>query len=59
MFANGVSQGVMGYVKKWIVGETALGPMETRAHRDPGARFSKVPVTFQAQNQIFKSKYKE
>ena len=24
-----------------------------------GARFSKVPVTFQARNQIFKSKYKE
>ena len=36
MFANGVSQGVMGYVKKWIVGETALGPMETHAHKDPG-----------------------
>ena len=25
----------------------------------PGARFSKVPVTFRARNQIFKSKYKE
>ena len=25
----------------------------------PGARFSKVPVTLRAQNQIFKSKYKE
>ena len=24
-----------------------------------GARFSKVPVTFRARNQIFKSKYKE
>ena len=24
-----------------------------------GARFSKVPVTLQARNQIFKSKYKE
>ena len=26
---------------------------------DPGASFSKVPVTFWARNQIFKSKYKE
>ena len=26
---------------------------------NPGTRFSKVPVTFQARNQIFKSKYKE
>ena len=26
---------------------------------DPGARFSKVPVTLRARNQIFKSKYKE
>ena len=26
---------------------------------EPGARFSKVPVTFRARNQIFKSKYKE
>ena len=25
----------------------------------PGARFSKVPVTFRARNQIFKSKYKD
>ena len=25
----------------------------------PGARFWKVPVTFRARNQIFKSKYKE
>ena len=25
----------------------------------PGARFSKVPETFRARNQIFKSKYKE
>ena len=25
----------------------------------PGARFSKVPVTFRARNQMFKSKYKE
>ena len=25
----------------------------------PGARFSKVPVTFRARKQIFKSKYKE
>ena len=25
----------------------------------PGARFSKVTVTFQARNEIFKSKYKE
>ena len=25
----------------------------------PGARFSKVPVTFRARNQIFTSKYKE
>ena len=25
----------------------------------PGARFSKVPVTFRAGNQIFKSKFKE
>ena len=25
----------------------------------PGARFSKVPVTLRARNQIFKSKYKE
>ena len=24
-----------------------------------GARFSKVPVTFRARNQIFKSKYKK
>ena len=27
--------------------------------RGPGARFSKVPVTLRARNQIFKSKYKE
>ena len=26
---------------------------------EPGARFSKVPVTLRARNQIFKSKYKE
>ena len=26
---------------------------------EPGARFSKVPVTFRVRNQIFKSKYKE
>ena len=26
---------------------------------NPGARFSKVPVTFRARNQIFKSKYEE
>ena len=26
---------------------------------DQGARFSKVPLTFRARNQIFKSKYKE
>ena len=25
----------------------------------PGARFSKVPVTFRVRNQIFRSKYKE
>ena len=25
----------------------------------PGAPFSKVPITFRARNQIFKSKYKE
>ena len=25
----------------------------------PGAHFSKVPVTFQARNQLFKLKYKE
>ena len=25
----------------------------------PGVRFSKVPVTFRARHQIFKSKYKE
>ena len=29
------------------------GPLE------PGAPFSKVPVTFRARNQMFKSKYKE
>ena len=27
--------------------------------KGPGARFSKVSVTFRARNQIFKSKYKE
>ena len=27
--------------------------------QDLGVRFSKVPVTFRARNQIFKSKYKE
>ena len=32
-------------------------PVTARA--DPGARFSKVPVTLRARNQIFKSKYKE
>ena len=32
------------------------GSFEKRA---PGARFSKVPVTLRARNQIFKSKYKE
>ena len=26
---------------------------------EPGARFSKVPVTLRVRNQIFKSKYKE
>ena len=36
------------------------GPLWDRADLDgPGARFSKVPVTFRARNQIFKSKYKE
>ena len=30
-----------------------------RSGRVPGARFSKVPVTFRGRNQIFKSKYKE
>ena len=27
--------------------------------QDSGARFSKVPLTFRARNQVFKSKYKE
>ena len=37
------------------------GPKSYRDFREtgPGARFSKVPVTFRARNQIFKSKYKE
>ena len=34
-------------VKSWYTGS------------GPGARFSKVPVTFRARNQIFRSKYKE
>ena len=32
---------------------------ETAVFAGPGARFSKVPVTLRARNQIFKSKYKE
>ena len=31
----------------------------TEQDKGPGVRFSKVPVTFRAPNQIFKSKYKE
>ena len=31
----------------------------TPCNKGPGARFSKVPVTLRARNQIFKSKYKE
>ena len=30
-----------------------------KVKKSPGARFSKVPVTLRARNQIFKSKYKE
>ena len=34
-------------------GSLIIGTFEKRA---PGARFSKVPITFRARNQIFKSK---
>ena len=33
--------------------------LPAKPQRIPGARFSKVPVTLRARNQIFKSKYKE
>ena len=38
---------------------TGSGGLLSGGSRGPGARFSKVPVTFWARNQIFKSKYKE
>lgn len=40
MFANGVSQGVMGYVKKWIVGKTALKLRVKMCTRGPSAHLS-------------------
>ena len=35
------------------------GVCDNQSALRPGAHFSKVPVTFRARNQIFKSKYKE
>ena len=48
-----------------ILFETSFAKLHFRLKRSfckgppCGARFSKVPVTFRARNQIFKSKYKE
>ena len=33
--------------------------LSSQLFKDPGPRFSKVPITFRARNKIFKSKYKE
>lgn len=40
MFANGVLQEVMGYVKKWIVGKTTLELRENRCTQGPSAHLS-------------------
>ena len=41
-------------IQQVLILKYAFGPEKL-----PGARFSKVPVTFRARNQILKSKYKE
>ena len=38
---------------------STFSPFSVILSMGPGARFSKVAVTFRARNQIFKSKYKE
>ena len=41
-------------------GKMASNELEAiKYSKGPGFRFSKVPVTLRARNQIFKSKYKE
>ena len=39
-----------------LIQKFAFGPAKLRGLSKNGARFSKVPVTFRARNQIFKSK---
>ena len=49
------------WVKALVLSSRSVGAFEVPAedvHRT-GTRFSKVPVTLRARNQIFKSKYKE
>ena len=43
----------------WSPKKVPLSGGATIGTTRPGARFSKVPVTFRARNQIFTSKYKE
>ena len=45
--------------KFWIHGKLWISVTAHQYFSRPGARFSKVPVTLRARNQIFKSKYKE
>ena len=40
MFANGVSQEVMGHIKKWIVGKTALELRKNTCTQGPSAHLS-------------------
>ena len=49
------------FQKEWEggVGGQGVQGAGSPGNRGPGARFLKVPVTFRARNQIFKSKYKE
>ena len=49
----------MGYLKQLKGLQCSQLGGEGPGEGGAGARFSKVPVTFLARNQIFKSKYKE
>ena len=61
LFSNvGIKHGKMGAETLEIALNAHVHLRAANQHMSrPGARFSKVPVTLRAQNQIFKSKYKE
>ena len=49
----------MSFLTRAIGTTVSIVSNTLRVKTESGARFSKVPVTFRARNQIFRSKYKE